>query len=194
MNRVGEMIARIPKAAFYSAAAVIQVLLVFLMVADRMQVLRNGTEVTLQTRAIDPRDILRGDYVALGYDIASVPTAGLSYDIRRGATVFVKIAPKADGSYEATSAHLSPVAVVAPEILLRGRIQVTCFGARGGCERMNVRYGLERYFVPQGEGRKIESARNAGRVAVVAAVTSNGRSAIKRLLVDGKPVYDEPLF
>jgi len=28
----------------------------------------------------------------------------------------------------------------------------------------------------------------------VAAVTPSGRAAIKRLLLDGKPVYDEPLF
>ena len=25
-------------------------------------------------------------------------------------------------------------------------------------------------------------------------VTSNGRAAIKRLVIDGKPVYDEPSF
>jgi hypothetical protein len=29
---------------------------------------------------------------------------------------------------------------------------------------------------------------------VVAAVVPTGRAAIKRLLVDGKPVYDEPWF
>jgi hypothetical protein len=29
---------------------------------------------------------------------------------------------------------------------------------------------------------------------VVAAVTPGGRAAIKRLLIDGQPVYDEPSF
>ena len=42
--------------------------------------------------------------------------------------------------------------------------------------------------------RVIESARNQGKVSIVAAVTSEGRAAIKRLLIDGKPVYDEPMF
>jgi uncharacterized membrane-anchored protein len=55
-------------------------------------------------------------------------------------------------------------------------------------------YGIEKYFVPQGEGLEIEHSRNQGKVAIVAAVTPAGRAAIKRLLVDGKPVYDEPLF
>jgi hypothetical protein len=31
-------------------------------------------------------------------------------------------------------------------------------------------------------------------VTVVAAVTPSGRAAIKRLLLDGQPVYDEPWF
>jgi hypothetical protein len=62
------------------------------------------------------------------------------------------------------------------------------------CDRVEVAYGLERYFVPQGEGRAIESARNEGKVSIVAAVTKQGRAAIKRLLIDGKPVYEEPLF
>ena len=33
-----------------------------------------------------------------------------------------------------------------------------------------------------------------GKVQIVAAVTPAGRAAIKRLLLDGKPVYDEPLY
>jgi hypothetical protein len=40
----------------------------------------------------------------------------------------------------------------------------------------------------------IEQARNQRKTSVVAAGTSDGRAAIKRLLIDGKPVYDEPLF
>jgi hypothetical protein len=31
-------------------------------------------------------------------------------------------------------------------------------------------------------------------VTIIAAVTPAGRAAIKRLMVDGKPVYDEPLL
>ena len=59
---------------------------------------------------------------------------------------------------------------------------------------MQVRYNLERYFVPEGEGRTLEDARNSRKLTVIAAVTPSGRAAIKRLLVDGKPVYDEPWF
>jgi hypothetical protein len=40
----------------------------------------------------------------------------------------------------------------------------------------------------------LEKARNDGKISIVAAVAPNGRAAIKRLLLDGKPIYDEPLF
>jgi len=40
----------------------------------------------------------------------------------------------------------------------------------------------------------LEKARNERKIVVVAAVTSSGRAAIKRLLLDGTPVYDEPMF
>ena len=47
------------------------------MVIDRVRILRTGTEVTLRTRPLDPRDFLRGDYVTLGYDISALPAGEL---------------------------------------------------------------------------------------------------------------------
>ena len=111
--------------------------------------------------------------------------------------MFVKLAPGADGFYQMVSVHDEPVAVSPSEVLIRGRVTSGAECGRTGhafCDSLRLRYGLERYFVPQGEGLAIESARNAGKVAVVAAVAADGRAAIKRLLIDGQPVYDEPLF
>jgi hypothetical protein len=94
--------------------------------------------------------------------------------------------------------HADPVAVASPEVLIRGRVR---YGASCGssgtnvfCSDLQVRYNLESYFVPEGEGKKLEEARNVGKVTVVAAVLPSGRAAIKRLLLDGQPVYEEPWF
>jgi hypothetical protein len=62
-----------------------------------------------------------------------------------------------------------------------------------GYRAVGVRYGLESYFVPQGEGKKIELTPRA-LLEVVAAVAPSGQAAIKRLLIDGRPVYDEPPY
>jgi hypothetical protein len=93
--------------------------------------------------------------------------------------------------------YADAVPVQSPEVLIRGRV---VYGAYCGptrdrfCDSLQIRYSLESYFVPEGEGRKLERARNQRKVIVVAAVMPSGRAAIKRLLVDGEPFYDEPLF
>jgi len=197
---LAQFFARIPKPVLFGAAILIQIALLAAMVFDRAGILREGKEVTLQTRPVDPRDFLRGDYVVLGYDISQLNAGPLKGQPAgsRHPVVFVKLAPNRDGLYEAVSVHAGPVAVTSPEVLIQGRVR---YGASCGdsaaptfCDKLQVRYNLESYFVPEGEGKKLEDARNAGKVTVVAAVTPSGRAAIKRLLLDGQPVYDEPWY
>jgi uncharacterized membrane-anchored protein len=188
---------RIPKAVLFSVAILLQCVLLVLMVADRMQILREGREVTLQTQPVDPRDLLRGDYVVLRYDISQLPAGALAGKTAetRNPVVFVKLAPNANGLYEAVSVHAEPVTVTAPEILIRGRVTYSCGStSRTFCDKLQIKYGLESYFVPEGEGKKLEQARNQQKLRVVAAVLPSGRAAIKRLLLDGEPVYEEPLY
>jgi uncharacterized membrane-anchored protein len=188
---------RIPKAVLFGVAILLQCVLLVLMVADRMQILREGREVTLQTQPVDPRDLLRGDYVVLRYDISQLSAGALAGKTAetRNPVVFVKLAPNANGLYEAVSVSAEPVTVTAPEILIRGRVSYSCGStSRTFCDKLTIKYGLESYFVPEGEGKKLEQARNQQKLRVVAAVLPSGRAAIKRLLLDGEPVYEEPLY
>jgi uncharacterized membrane-anchored protein len=191
--------ARTPKIVLFGAAALVQVALLTVMIVDRVQILRDGKEVTLRSRPVDPRDLLRGDYVVLGYDISRLPAGQFLYkrDGPRNPTVFVKLAPGPDGIYNPVSVHAEPVAVSSPEVLIRGRVAyATDCGNTGQslCTKLQIRYNLESYFVPEGEGKKLEDARNQRKLTVVAAVLPSGRAAIKRLLLDGQPVYEEPWF
>ena len=52
---------------------------------------------------------------------------------------------------------------------------------------------LKLHVIRQGEGRAIETTDKA-RIEVVVAVSSSGEAAIKRLLIDGKPLYAEPPY
>ncbi len=199
MMRLAGVIDRIPRFMLFAAAGLIQVALVALLVVDRARILRQGKEVTLQTRPVDPRDFLRGDYVQLDYDITRVAAGALQNRAAPGRNppVFVKLAPGADGLFEAVSVHLEPVPLNDREVLIHGRVTSGTYCGpdhRAFCEKVSVRYGIERYFVPEGEGLEIERARDKRRVAIVAAVIPSGRAAIKRLQIDGKPVYQEPLF
>jgi uncharacterized membrane-anchored protein len=57
-----------------------------------------------------------------------------------------------------------------------------------------VTYGIESYFVPEGEGRRLEGLARDKRMAARVAVDGRGNAAIKGLVIDGVPQYEEPLF
>ncbi|MGE0583535.1 MAG: GDYXXLXY domain-containing protein [Flavobacteriaceae bacterium] len=176
------------------------------MIADRAMILNSRVEVTLKVVPIDPRDFFRGDYVTLSYDISRlhVPQGTPAAAIEPNEDVFVRVAPGPDGT-----AEVLEVAQDRPSgegVVLRGRL-LGSFGERrvtgqdesegcGAemCVTLRVDYGIDRYFVPEGKGRDIERITGDGRVSIVAAVSPSGELAIKRLLVDGEPVYDEPLW
>ncbi len=61
-------------------------------------------------------------------------------------------------------------------------------------DNIRVEYGIERYYVPEGQGKPLEDARQDGNVSISARVSADGTAQIRSLLVDGKPVYEEPLY
>jgi GDYXXLXY protein len=52
----------------------------------------------------------------------------------------------------------------------------------------------EQYFVPQGEGRRLEGLGREKKLAARIAVDSGGNAALKGLVIDGKLEYQELLF
>jgi uncharacterized membrane-anchored protein len=61
-------------------------------------------------------------------------------------------------------------------------------------ETLFVNYGIERYYVPEGEGKVLEDARNQEELEVEARVSKDGTPQIARLILRGEPIYDEPLY
>jgi len=59
---------------------------------------------------------------------------------------------------------------------------------------LDVDYGIERYYVPEGAGRALEQPRPGDKITLQIAVDEDGKSAVKAVLVNGKPRYAETLF
>jgi uncharacterized membrane-anchored protein len=57
-----------------------------------------------------------------------------------------------------------------------------------------VRYGIESYFVPEGDGKRLEKLATEKKLAALVAVDGRGNAAIKGLIVEGVLQYEEPLF
>jgi len=203
MGAIDHLIGRVPLLARYILAALLLCGLILAIVYQRAGILRDGKEVRLEVVPVDPRDLFRGDYVVLDYRISSVEVPKDNMDsFRRGQKVFVTLRPNDSGKARAVSISSGRPAASGTDIVINGTVTATSgcpfneVGVRD-CKSdrraVQVKYGLESYFVPQGEGRKIETTEKA-RLEVVAAVAPSGQSAIKRLLIDGKPVYDEPPY
>ena len=54
-------------------AIALQVVVLFFMAGEREWVVRTGRTVFLRTAPVDPRDVMRGDYVRLNYEMSRVP-------------------------------------------------------------------------------------------------------------------------
>jgi uncharacterized membrane-anchored protein len=140
--------------------------------------LRTGQEVVLETRPVDPRDLFRGDYVVLSYAAGALDLASLPNDLRqpaRGQSVYVTLDRSGP---RAVPAGVHAARPAQAPVSLRGRI--TSVHGR----RIQVEYGIESYFVPEGRGRPLERA--AGKsLEVVARVDRDGRAAIETVRLNG---------
>lgn len=148
------------------------------------RILRVGQVILLETQPVDPRDLLRGDYVRLNYKISDVPREKFfpppgTNELAPGATVFVALTPAGtNGFYQVSRASRERFTPESNEIILRGAV-ADSWRNRAGF--VHVAYGLEQYFVPEGTGNP------HGKLTVQAAVAKSGRANIKEVLVDGKP-------
>lgn len=179
--------------------AAAQIGFLFSMIAGRAAILRSGTEIVLAVRPIDPRDLLRGDYVVLGYNISSLPVALFAEppaeeDLRREKTVFVRLAPGEDGIWQAVAARYDEPPAARP-----GEGEVDIKGTTQGSWRMDgqaigVNYGIERFYVPEGEGRAIERGLGKRAFRMVVAVGRGGAAQIKSFHDGETLLYAEPYY
>lgn len=166
------------------------------MVADRVRLLSSGREIVLPIRPVDPRDLFKGDYARLGFDISQLDKTLVpdEADARnespwQGKTrvVYVTLEQQADQAWKPVAVtDKLPASVNANQIVLKGRTLAW--------NRRNVSYGIERYFVPEGTGGNIEGLARTSKLAAIVAVDAKGNAAIKGLVTDGQRIYEEPLF
>jgi uncharacterized membrane-anchored protein len=163
--------------SLYWLVVALQVMVVLVFVGAKEYTLRGGEEIVLTTVPVDPRDLFRGDYVVLRYDISTV--AGR---FAVGDTVYLRLI-ESDSAWRPQ--YASKESPGPDETFIRGRVvrQVESrLGVPQIVPQVEVEYGIESYFVPEGTGRAIEQQRGKLRVRVV--VDRSGNAVIKDLLMD----------
>ena len=179
--------------------ALLQIGFLSWVITGRAAILRNGTEVLLRIEPVDPRDLLRGDYVQLAYGISNLPVrliADRSPDaaLSAGEAIKVRLAKSADGTWEAVAAYLGePSAEPGPEQAdIAGQVLYDWVPDPDGA--VPVSYGIERFYLPEGEGRAIETDTRARPFTMVVAVAEDGTAQIKALMDGQARLYEEPFY
>lgn len=151
----------------------IQVLIMVLVLVPPLLVRMAGTVVYLETEKMDPRSLFRGDYVILGYTLAQgiLPADQASEAARRFTPVYVTITSERPARFVAVGYE--------PPVLKPGQ---ACIVGRSRGQGSVDFPQIAQYFVPEGSGHAIESARGAN---LLARVTTAGQC--KALLLGLEP-------
>lgn len=137
-----------------------------------------GQEVRIKTVPVDPRDMMYGDYVVLSYDISRLDRAlwkGPGDIPKKGETVYVLLqnGTSGSGAYEAAGLYRSKPPVQGADVVLKGRVDYSFDNT------IHVRYGLEKYYVPENTGKALEQ--KAGRLVATVRIAPWGQAVLTGL-------------
>lgn len=131
-----------------------------------------GESILVQTAPVDPRDLLRGQYMQLSYTFSRPGQYGDAIDaLPDGSEVWVVLAP--DGRFHVPNrASADRPALLAPgEVALLGRL-----------EGWQIVFGIEMYFVQEGTPTP-----NQNDVTVRLRVGDDGYPRIEQIYVNDRP-------
>jgi len=223
---------KITKTVIVSVLSFWTIIFAYMILPNEIQIVSDDyPRVILKTRPVDPRDLLRGDYVILSYDFADMSQVlawnqwnerveGLREDIEqnrdnpkrleslekrlRGLTskepsnegVNEKLRDILNDSKVGDDVYLAFDVGDDRRAITKGFLKEkpsTGLFLKGTVYQLNswnnskeVRFGIEKYFVPVGEGRVLEKARNANNLEVEVAVNpKTGKALIVDILIEG---------
>ncbi|MDR1942304.1 MAG: GDYXXLXY domain-containing protein [Endomicrobium sp.] len=152
--------------------------------------LKFGRSVMLRVIPVDPRDLFRGDYIELDYEISRIkagqriiaPYGGYLEEqmLRDGQTIYVELIK--DGKYyKSGNLYLDR-----PKngLFIKGKIER---GFSGFSQSdFTIIYGIENYFLPEDAGREIELERDMNKVTAEITINSYGNASIKHIYINDK--------
>ena len=166
-------------------AVLLQIVVLLVMAGEREYIMRYGKTIYLRTAPIDPRDLFRGDYVRLSYEISSIPAVKFqdkikTSEIKKGQKIYAVLREGPNNLFELDYAGTEKPA---NGLYLSGRLQYHHQFSKSG-NPIPVKYSLEAYFVQQGKGMDIEHRRGRRNeiqipLEMEIAVAANGRAVIK---------------
>lgn len=131
-----------------------------------------GRSILVRTVPVDPRDLLRGQYMRLAYEWSRMEVPGLQDVAPESGEVWVVLGPEGEFHVPRRAARERPVLASPEEVAMRGVVS----------DGWRLEFGVEKYFVP--EGTETPSAKE---VTVRLRVGSDGVPRIETVYRNGVP-------
>jgi uncharacterized membrane-anchored protein len=177
-----------------AGALALQVAVLGWMVYDHSRPLASGERFQLVCQPVDPRDLLRGDYVILSYAFQDLSAPQKTALLREWEAAHPGTQDEPKGSFGALIPNDTPIYVP----LYRGDKGIAGFGdptlrqpatgpfllarkGAGSWGRGELRAGIESFYVEEGTGKSWEKLRNQGNLLAEVAVLPNGKAGLVTL-------------
>ncbi len=128
-----------------------------------------GRQITLSIRAYDPRDLLSGYYLnyTIKYDVEEVCH---NKRYRENKHAYICLNPK---KFSYTKPYNCDLFI------------------KGVCNKLDFKAGIERYYVPKQQAKRLEKLLRSNKASIVLSVPKNGDAQVKDLLINGKSWKDQ---
>lgn len=162
-------------------AIVSQLIIILFIVIFKASILSSGIEVMLKVAPIDPRDMLRGDYITFQYDISNIDIRNFylsDLEINNGETVYVILGKY--GKYWTVSGIQKKKPSGENIIFIKGIV------SRSRGSSLHIIYGIEDYFIPEGKGASFNFWNARDEVFTKVVVNKSGNAVLKEFYVNDK--------
>lgn len=134
----------------YLLAVAIPLLILVAMTIKPEATVLFGQEILLETKAVDPTDLFRGDYVSVKFAISDIPKSMVTEPMEKMSKKTLYVSLKQEGNFYG----VYQVSETKPKhgIYLRGKIR----NAYTPLDTLHVDYSLDKYFVKQGSGVNLQ--------------------------------------
>ena len=143
------------KKTFFLAVAIPVLILLAMTIKPEVTVLF-GQEILLETKAVDPTDLFRGDYVSVNFAISEIPKSKVTIPLDKTSKKTLYVSLKPEGKFYG----VDQVSATRPKqgVYLMGKIQ----NPYTPVDTVQIDYSLDKYFVKQGSGEKLQKASSHG--------------------------------
>jgi len=161
--------------------AAVQLAILLSIIGFKQYTVWTSETVLLKVQPVDPRDLIRGDFIAVQYDISRIDTDDVAGDRYADGKVYVELERGDDGYWNAVAIHDDREHSFDGTVLIEGHTQ-----RRSSSGILLIEYGIEEIFIPEGSGADLPFGPDH-TVAVEVKVDRFGNAVPRRFFVNGEP-------